>query len=413
MTGTAARHEVLADLCDHLFASLPRSDQRRTGRDYLRGLLTTKGRKSFRNMAVGLGGDATLEQRLHHFVSCSTWEWMPMRRALAAYMAAAAPPAAWVLRPMVVPKEGDSTVGVHRRYVPALGQFLNAQFAAGLWGASPAEPERAHPVGWRLLLTRDWLDDEAARARTAVPDGLLPESPVDCAIEAYLAMAGAGADGTVTDPAGRPGARPLVMAGDAEVVRAVHRLRAARVPFVVRADAALPLTVVGAREADGGPARPAGPHVLTASESLRRCADPGAAGHRTGRLGPLAAVRVRSPFAHAGADHLPDAHDLLLLGTGADPHRRPEEVWLTNLLDADAAELTGLISLLGAVDDSFARITDRVGVRDFTGRTYPGWNRHVTLASAAHCVTLLAGERPARPGAADRPGNGGPPGTAG
>lgn len=388
MTGTAARHEVLADLCDHLFASLPRSDQRRTGRDYLRGLLTTKGRKSFRNMAVCLGGDATLEQRLHHFVSCSTWEWMPMRRALAEYMAAAAPPAAWVLRPMVVPKEGDSTVGVHRRYVPALGQFLNAQFAVGLWGASPAQPQRAHPVGWRLLLTRDWLDDEAGRARTAIPDGLLPESPVDCAVEAYLAMAGPGPGGAATDPAGRPGVRPLVMAGDADVVRAVHRLRAARVPFAVRADPALPLTVVEAEETGDG----AGRQVLTAAESLRRSADPQAAEHRTGRLGPLAAVRVRSPFAHVGADHVPGAHDLLLLGTGADPHRRPEEVWLTNLLDADATELTGLISLLGAVDDSFARTTDRVGIRDFTGRTFPGWNRHVTLASAAHCVALLAGE---------------------
>ncbi|MEV7021961.1 transposase [Kitasatospora sp. NPDC093558] len=327
MTRTTGRQAALAELCDRLFASLPRSDQRRTGRDYIRGLLDTEGRKSFRNMAASLGGDANLEQRLHHFASCSTWDWRPMRRALARHMTATAVPDAWVVRPLVIPKEGDNTVGVHQRYVPTLGQVLNAQYAVGLWAASRG---RCYPVGWRLLLTHDWLDDPARRAQGGIPDDRTAESYVDAAIEAYLDLV-AG----MTGPSVR---RPLVLAADTDAVRAIHRLRAAGAPFVVRADPGLPLHAAGPAPAP---------------------------------------VRVRSPFHPAGP-----SDDLLLIDA--------DQTWLTNQLDTDPAALHALTTLPTTVDDSCARITDHVGLRDFTGRTYAGWNRHTTLVSAAHCLTLLA-----------------------
>lgn len=99
-----ASHEVLLkELCGVLFASLPRSDQRRKGAQYLRGLLGARGRKSIRNIATVVGGPAA-EQSLHHFITSSTWDWGPVRQALAQHLARIAPPQAYVLRPMVVPK---------------------------------------------------------------------------------------------------------------------------------------------------------------------------------------------------------------------------------------------------------------------------------------------------------------------
>ncbi|MEU1409783.1 transposase [Streptomyces sp. NPDC005728] len=311
---------VLTDLCDRLFAQLSRSDQRARGLKYVRGLLATPGRRSFRNMAAHLGGSATLEQRLHHFVSCSTWDWMPMRRALAAYMAELAPPRAWVLRPLLVPKEGDNTVGVHKRYVPALGQMLNVQYSVGLWAASSVLP---YPVSWRLLLPRDWLDDDARRAQVAIPDGLAAENPAECAVEAYLGLA-AHRDGDLP-------VRPVVLAvGDADAATAVRKLRAAGVPFVVGAD--------------------------------------------------------RRPAALDGLD------DLLLFRTQTHPDSGPGRAWVTNMHDAGPDELTSLARLVDTVDDSFRNTTDRIGMTDFTGRTFNGWNRHATLVSAAHCVTLLSAQ---------------------
>lgn len=50
--------DTLEDLGTELFATLRRSDQRRRGMEYIHGLLSTRGRKSIRNMAA-LKGSST------------------------------------------------------------------------------------------------------------------------------------------------------------------------------------------------------------------------------------------------------------------------------------------------------------------------------------------------------------------
>lgn len=77
-----AHDGLLSALGTELFASMPRRDQRTKGMAYLQGLLEAEGRKSIRNIAALFGGDAT-EQSLHHFIVSSTWDWTPVRRALA------------------------------------------------------------------------------------------------------------------------------------------------------------------------------------------------------------------------------------------------------------------------------------------------------------------------------------------
>jgi hypothetical protein len=81
---------------------------------------------------------------------------------------------------------------------------------------------------------------------------------------------------------------------------------------------------------------------------------------------------------------------------GAIGQRWPGELWLTDLTDASPATLLRLRQLVQRVDRDLTEIADRVGLRDFAGRSYDGWHRHVTLASAAHAVAALAGA-PGRP----------------
>ncbi|CAM5640480.1 hypothetical protein SAURM35S_09798 [Streptomyces aurantiogriseus] len=38
-----------------------------------------------------------------------------------------------------------------------------------------------------------------------------------------------------------------------------------------------------------------------------------------------------------------------------------------------------------------ATVGDRVGLRDFEGRSFRGWHRHTTLAAVAHAASLLTG----------------------
>ena len=95
----ATRDSVLRELSAVLFGSLPRSDQRRRGMEYVQGLLGVEGRKSIRNISSLFGGEVA-EQSLHHFISGSTWDWGPVRRALARHLEEVSPAAAGPLEPL-------------------------------------------------------------------------------------------------------------------------------------------------------------------------------------------------------------------------------------------------------------------------------------------------------------------------
>jgi DDE superfamily endonuclease len=377
-TRPRADDAVLTELCSALFASLPRSDQRRKGTAYLRGLLEAPGRKTVRNIAALAGGEST-EQNLHHFVCESTWDWDTMRRALAWYVVRHAPPQAWVVRPMVIPKAGQHSVGVDRRFFPALGEVRTAQQAVGVWAASE---RTSTPVNWRLHLPRPWLDDGARRSRASIPDEMGAETLADCVVRAYREAA------TRWELPERP---VVADARDSDAMATVAKLRATGAPLLARVDDALPLVAADhtlpGRGAEPRPAR----QIAGAVRARRRpvaCRDHGPVG--TMRTSLAAAVRVRMPGRPARRG------DLLLLGVGAIGQRWPGELWLTDLADASPATLLRLRQLVQRVDRDLTEIADRVGLRDFAGRSYDGWHRHVTLASAAHAVAALA-DAPGRP----------------
>jgi hypothetical protein len=140
--------DITTQLCTDLFTEFRRYDQRIRARQYVDGLLRADGRKSIANIAaaVGVPGDA---QRLHHFVSSSHWEWLPLRRALTRFLETTGHASAWVLLPVSIPKTGCHSVGVGRHFSPAAHQVVNGQQAYGIWFASARVTA---PVSWSLLL---------------------------------------------------------------------------------------------------------------------------------------------------------------------------------------------------------------------------------------------------------------------
>jgi hypothetical protein len=356
------RDSTLDELCTALFASLRRADQRSRGAEYLRGLLTTPGRKSIRNIAAATGGT---EQGLHHFVSDSTWDWIPVRHALARYVIAHIEPQAWVLRPMVIPKAGNQSVGVGRRFDPTLGLTLNAQQAVGVWAASEWT---STPVNWRLHLSRAWLADPGRRDRAAIPDEAEPETIGDCATEAFLEL-----DGLAS--------RPVVLdAREMDTTATVRRLVSAGVPFLVRISDVLPLSASLPGHGDV----PA--YWLAGAIKDRR---------RPVTWVDALGMRRSALAATATGVMLPDVGELSLFGAASVGGPWPDELWLTNLT-APPMTLLRLAKLTLRVDEDFAGIADRVGIRDFSGRSFVGWHRHVTLASAAHAVIAVTGQTGSR-----------------
>lgn len=364
----------LPEMCSLLFASLPRSDQRRKGMEYIRGLLEVRGRKSIRNIAALVGGQAT-EQSLHHFISDSSWEWGPVRRALARYVVSVAPPQAWVVRPMVIPKAGRHSVGVERRFFPEHGQMLNAQQAVGVWAVCE---ETSVPVNWRLQLSPSWFAEDRRR-RASIPDDASAETLGECALQAFLEAA-----------AWRLPPRPVVMdARGADVASTVSRLLDRGMPMMLRVDDALRLSVTdpALKGFDAVP-RPVR-QIMGASRGLQRpVVWPDDSMGTIRRSGLVTAVRVALPGPSRRRTGTGPC-DLLLLGVGNNDRSRPREVWLTDLTSVPPAFPMRLRGMVRRVDQDFARGADQVGIRDFAGRSYRGWHRHVTLASAAHALAAL------------------------
>lgn len=382
------RDIMLDELCAAIFTSLPRSDQRASGADYIRGLLDSEGRKSIRNIAAQVGGPAA-EQRLHHFVCDSTWDWRVVRRALAQYLTGVTPPVAWVVHPMIIPKAGRSSVGVERRFFPTLGQVSNAQEAWGVWAA---RDDYSVPVSWRLHLPRSWLDDPGQRQRAAIPDSIVAEPSGSCATQSYLGM---------VHDWGLP-ARPVVLDGrGASAVEAVHSFAARGVPVLVRIDGDHPLRVEPAVMpgwAGEVPASRVAAGVRNAGDAVICRSRPTAS-----TVLPTAVTKVRIRLPSQPDDGGFAGDELLLVSIREYGRRWPTELWLTTMVEATSAELLQLARLPKRVARDFANVSSPLGVRDFTGRSFAGWHRHVTLASSAHAVAMLSRWAPEHTGA---PGQG-------
>ncbi|GGZ39972.1 hypothetical protein GCM10010365_71020 [Streptomyces poonensis] len=363
---------VLDELCDDLFGTLVRRDQRQRARQYLSGLLQTPGRKTIRNIAAFLGGPGT-DQRLHHFISDSTWGWEPVRAALAQYVRGVTAPEAWVIRPVVIPKAGLHTVGVSRRFCPNRRKAVHAQQAVGVLAVSE---QGSFPVSWRLQIPKEWLEDDQRRSRAALPDNLRAESLGECMAQALLRVPG---EHGISDP-------PALLDGrDMDATQLFRTLCTARFPMLVRIAHGMPLYINDAGLAGCRPHAPQAARQIAEAAKYRRrpiaVLDSG-----TPKAHMVAAVDVRTPI---GSDFRQPPLQLLTinpLGESAN-----DELWVTTLTSMPSASVVRLTKLLGQVDRDLEVMFEQIGIWDFSGRSYPGWHRHVTLASAAHAAKVLAG----------------------
>ncbi|MFD6529608.1 IS701 family transposase [Streptomyces sp. NPDC060184] len=365
--------DVLAGLPPALFTEFRRKDQRDKAEQYLRGLVCAEGRKSVRNIAALVGGGAA-KQSLHHFITGSTWDWKPLRAALAAHLMRTFTPQALVVQAMHIPKTGEHSVGVNRLFAPQLGRMFHGQQAFGVWLASQ---RLSSPVHWRLHLPEPGGIDQDHLDRSDLPETVRHESLGACATSAALETAHLA----------QSGALPVVIDLRGGQVRpAVSRFRAAGIPLLGRIGTSVPV-VVADRTMPGFGAGPLNPRqILESTRGLRRPVHwPDAARRHALRTSLVSAVRVALPHGPARRPR-----PMLLLGEWHDPDRPPAGMWLTDLTHLPVAQMLRTAKLAHRVEQDFADIGEAVGLRDYVGRSFPGWHRHVTLASAAHAASILS-----------------------
>jgi hypothetical protein len=365
--------EVTEELVEHTLPSLRRKDQRTKGEQYVRGLLTTPGRKSIRNIAAHLGGTAT-EQNLQHFISGSTWDWRPIRSALTRCLEETHALSAWVVQPMTVLKSGEESVGVGHRFDPHLDQTVRGQQSFGVWFTSQ---EVVCPVSWRLFLP----EAEPGKLGKECPTLPVPEHGEDY---------GESAVASVFEVLHRRQGprRPVVLDVRDIADRAMmNRFAAAGQSVLARVGANTPLMVDDPALPGYGAGQLPARQILESVRGLRRTvAWSDGIGQAANRSSLVVAVQVTM------ADPNPARRrPLLLLGEWTDPRRRPSQLWITDLCRMPTAHLLRLSKQARRVSRTMAHDVDDVGLRDFAGRSMYGWHRHMTLASVAYAARALAG----------------------
>ncbi|MEV1009376.1 transposase [Streptomyces sp. NPDC049881] len=348
--------------------SLPRSDQRRWGELYVRGLLAVREKKTMRALAQGAGSGA--EQSLYQFISRSPWHDAPVRGDLARLLDERARPRAWVVQPLVIPKVGRHSVGVERQWVPQAGRTVNCQKAASVW---LVWDRGSCPVEWQLALPECWTDRMDLRRRASIPPHVGPLPVEQCAVDSVSTMAREW---------GLRGGPVLMDLRETAPEPVCADLVARRIPFVVRVH---PSSLAAALP---------GPAELLPRLHGRRVPvewfD-----HATGTM--RATVVGAAPVALCGVSARtgpPVRLDLVLLAAWAAPGpRTPSAYWLSNLARAPLGSVYRTAMLRRRVERDLAEVGDGLGVRDFEGRSYRGWHHHMTMVSLAHAVTALSPRR--------------------
>jgi SRSO17 transposase len=382
-----------------MFSSMRRKDQRRWGEVYLRGLMLDGKRKSIEPMAARLAdGD---EQCLQQFVNQSPWDPVPVRQALARRMSAEIGPAAWVIDDTGFPKFGKMSVGVARQYSGSLGKVGNCQIGVSINAASD---DGSCPLDWRLFIPREW-DEESAfnqdrREKTRLPEDVHHREKWRLALDMIDELIGWG----ITPP---------VLLGDGaygdttELRTSLENRDISYVLDIKAGTSAYPEAVARERPDYHGRGRPPIARYRQDPSSLRELAlAAGAASAvtvtwREGTRGKMTSrfvvLRVRPAneglryAAHKADEDLPVRW---LLCEWPEHKDEPIKYWLSNLpADTELDHLVRLGKLRWRIEQDYRELKDALGLDHYEGRTYPGWNHHVTLVSVAHAFLTIERRR--------------------
>jgi SRSO17 transposase len=391
----------LVEFAGEMFASMRRKDQRRWGEVYLRGLMLDGKRKSIEPMAARLpDGD---EQCLQQLVNQSPWDPVPVRRALARRMSREIAPVAWVIDDTGFPKFGKMSVGVARQYSGALGKVGNCQIGVSINAASE---DASCPLDWRLFIPEEWDEDSelnrSRRTKTKLPDDVHHVEKWRQALVMIDELIGWG----ITPP---------VVLGDGaygDVTELRTGLEARGIEYVldVKGGTSAYRENVKPEQPERRPGRGRPPAARYREDPSSLKALVLAAGKhaavsvtwREGTRGKLnsrfLALRVRPASIHLRREAHANETELdvrWLICEWPSKASEPTKYWLSNLpADTPLKQLVSLAKIRWRIEQDYRELKDALGLDHYEGRTYPGWQHHVTLVSVAHAFLTLQRRRP-------------------
>lgn len=387
MKTTSAQRERLRGFLDEMLVILGRSERRRWGDVYVRGLLAASGRKSTASMAARVS-DGNV-QAMQQFIGQSPWPWEPLRRGLAQRMTAAlSPAAAWVVDDTGFPKKGDRSVGVARQYSGTLGKIGNCQVAVSLHYATD---DAAVPLDFVLYLPEEWLEEEH-RQKAGIPKDMMFQPKWTLALELIdQAMAWEVPGGVIVADAGYGGTTEFrtslaerkrlyvvgvqntttvwVDSGNLETPPTGRRGRPRRKPLEV------------GPPVDVSEVSQSWPQVFWQRITWRE----GTKGPMTSRF---AAARVLPSHSYQHGGVKEDLQWLMAEWPEGEP--APTKFWLANLPeDASLLSLVRLAKIRWWIEQGYQQLKDELGLDHYEGRSWQGWHHHVTMTMLAFAFLTL------------------------
>jgi SRSO17 transposase len=367
--------------------------------EYLTGLLLPIERKSVEPMAAMLEPHhtSTAHQRMHHFVSKSTWSDEELLRAVRRWalpqITAHDDLKVWIIDDTGFPKKGRHSVGVSRQYCGQLGKQDNCQVAVSL---SVAGERVSLPVGYRLYLPQEWAKERTRRSKAGIPQEIefetKPEIALDligaaCAEEiprgVVLADAGYG-----NDTAFRQGLSELKLAYAVGIQKVV----------TVWAPGTGPLDVPAYRGKGRPPTRLRRDAAHT-PQSVRELAmalerrEWRTIAWREGVAGQLKSrfARVRVRVAHRDTSQSTPRDPEWLVVEWPAGESEPTKYWLSTMpADVVFTELIRTIKMRWRIERDYQELKQELGLGHYEGRGWRGFHHHASLCIAAYAFLLCA-----------------------
>ena len=365
---------------DGIGAILKRQDRRESFALYAMGLFGDGERKSVEPIASRACGDPALcrayHDRLLHFVGVAPWSDDAVREYAAHYgvdaMTAREPVSDWIVDDTGFPKQGDKSPGVQRQYSGTLGKTGNCQIAVSV---TVAAATMHMPVAMDLYLPQSWADDRARCKVAHIPDDVVYRPKWQIALDLIER----------TVQAGIPRGLLLADSGYGDVSPFRDGIRALGFDYAVDVHHPTRVVIVCDDGSETDPMSVGTVAEVIGERSYRKVT--WRQGSRRALSARFATLRVRPV---TGNNWRGEEQWLILDKVDRDS---PVDHYVLSTLPKAITrkQLVRRIKQRWRTERMYEDLKGELGLDHFEGRTYPGWQHHVSCVLA--CYAFLIAER--------------------
>jgi len=370
---------------------LRRADRKESFALYACGLFGDSERKSIEPIAARVCGKPercrAVHDKLLHFIGVSPWSDRDIRRFAADYalleLAKREPIEDWIIDDTGFPKQGTKSPGVQRQYSGTLGKTGNCQLAVSVTVAT----RTMHlPIDMDLYLPESWAEDRKRCRAAHIPDEVEYRAKWRIALDLIERNVNAGV------PIG-------LLLGDSaygDVGEFRDGIRALGFEYALDVKKHTRVVIVCDDGSESDPLSLETAAAVIGERSYRKLT--WREGSRRSMSAAFATLRVR---VVTNKDTRGEEHWLVI---EKPKRRKPVEHYVLTTLPKTAArkEIVRRIKQRWRIERTYEDLKGELGLDHFEGRTYNGWQHHVSCVLA--CYAFLVAERArAFPPSAGRP----------